>query len=80
MSRPIANWARRTLAGPKLLLQHRDTFKHPAVEWGVINLHAALCHHFLELTIADRIRRVPADAPQDYIPFKMTAFAAAIIP
>jgi hypothetical protein len=32
------------------------------------------CHHFLKLTIADRIRHVPADVSQDYIPFKTTAF------
>jgi hypothetical protein len=35
-------------------------------------LGAVLFHHFLELTVADRIRHVPADGPQDDGPFKMT--------
>jgi len=53
------------LARPKLLLQQRDVLEHPAVECGVVNLDAVLFHHFLELAIADRIRHVPADRPQE---------------
>jgi hypothetical protein len=37
----------------------------------MVNLHAALIHHFLELPVADRIGHVPADAPQDHVPLEM---------
>ena len=40
----------------------------------MVNLHAAFFHHFLELAVADRIRHVPADAPEDHLPLKMAAF------
>jgi hypothetical protein len=30
-----------------------------------------LFHHFLELTIADRIRHIPADRPWDNVPFEL---------
>jgi hypothetical protein len=56
-----------------LLVQQRDVLKHPAIERGAINLDAALFHHFLKLTIADRVRHAPPDAPQANFPFKMPA-------
>jgi hypothetical protein len=31
----------------------------------MVNLDAVLLHHFLELAVADRIRHIPADSPQD---------------
>src|ERR1035438_9863215 len=40
----------------------------------MVDLDAALFHHFLELPIADRIGHIPADAPQDYLTLKMAAF------
>ena len=39
----------------------------------MVNLDAALFHHFLELPIADRIRHISTDTPQDHITFKMAA-------
>jgi hypothetical protein len=39
----------------------------------VVNFGAVLLHHFLELRVADWIGHIPADDPQDDIPFKMTA-------
>jgi hypothetical protein len=39
----------------------------------VVNLDAVLFHHLFELTVADRIRQIPAHGPQDDVPFKMTA-------
>ena len=39
----------------------------------MVDLDAALFHHFLELPIADRIGHIPADAPQDHVTFKMAA-------
>lgn len=47
-----------------------NIFEHPPAKRGVINLHAALLRHSLELTIADRIREVPAHTPQDHLAFK----------
>src|SRR6202021_428811 len=61
----------RTLARAELRLQQRNVFEHPAIERGMVNLHAALIHHFLELPVADRIGHVPADAPQDHVPLEM---------
>jgi hypothetical protein len=40
----------------------------------MVDLDAALFHHFLELPIADRIGHIPADAPKDYLTLKMAAF------
>ena len=39
----------------------------------MVNFDAALFHHFFELPIADRIRHIPTDAPQDHVTFKMAA-------
>jgi hypothetical protein len=47
--------------------------ERPAIERGVVNLHPALLHHFLDLAVADWMRHVPADAPQNNVPFKRTA-------
>jgi hypothetical protein len=57
-----------------LLIQQRDVFDDPTIERGMVDLDAALFHHFLELPIADRIGHIPADAPQDYLTLKMAAF------
>jgi hypothetical protein len=39
----------------------------------MVNLDAALFHHFLELSIADWIGHIPADASEDHVTFKMAA-------
>ena len=46
----------------------------PAIESGVVNLHAPFFHHLLELAVADRIRHIPAHAPEDDLSPKTTAF------
>jgi hypothetical protein len=38
----------------------------------VINAHAALAHHLLEIAIADAIAAVPTYRPEDHFAFKMT--------
>ena len=53
------------LARTKLPIQQRDIFEHPTIEHGVVNLDAVLFYHLLELTVADRIRHIPANGPQD---------------
>ena len=39
----------------------------------MVDLDAALFHHFFELPIADRIRHLPTNGPQDHVTFKMAA-------
>jgi hypothetical protein len=43
------------LACSKHSFQQPDILQHPAIKRGAINLDAVLLHHFLELTVADRI-------------------------
>jgi hypothetical protein len=40
----------------------------------MINRHTTLSHHFLDLPVADRIRHIPAHAPQNDISLKMAPF------
>jgi hypothetical protein len=40
----------------------------------VVDLHAPFFHHLLELAVADRIRHIPAHAPENDLSLKMTAF------
>ena len=59
-SHPFATETCRAFVYSKFLLQRRNVFEHPSTECCVVH-HAALRHHFLELTVADRIRRISAD-------------------
>ena len=49
----------------------------PAINGGVIDIHAAFGQHLLQLTIADAIFAVPAYRPQDYVTTEMSAFEYA---
>jgi len=40
----------------------------------MVDLDASFFHHLLELAVADRVRNIPAHAPEDDLPLKMTAF------
>ena len=40
----------------------------------MVDLDAALFHHLLEFSIADRIGDIPADTPKDHLTLKMAAF------
>ena len=62
--------AHPTLAHAKGLIQQRRILQHPAIESGVVDLHAAFFHHLLELSIADRIRHIPAHTPEDDLSLK----------
>jgi len=57
----------------EFLLQEWGLLEDPAIERRVVDLHTALFHHFLKLAVADRIRHLPADTPQDDVPLKMAA-------
>jgi hypothetical protein len=53
------------------VVEERDILEHPTIQRRVIDLNAALLHHLLELTIADRIGHVPPHAPQDHLPLEV---------
>jgi hypothetical protein len=40
----------------------------------MVDLNTSFFHHLLELAVADRVRHIPAHAPKDDLPLKMTAF------
>jgi hypothetical protein len=47
------------------LVHNRGIAQHPPRHRGVVHAEAALRHHFLEISIAERIPKVPANAQQD---------------
>jgi hypothetical protein len=47
------------------------TTQRLSVEWSTST--PSLFHHFFKPPIADRIRYIPTDAPQDHVTFKMAA-------
>src|SRR5215210_4429289 len=53
------------LAVPKGRLQERRKLLDPAVDVRMIDLDAALFHHFLQVPIAERIGQIPAYAEQN---------------
>ena len=63
----------------KLFVKHQTAFpfqahNSPAVNGGVIDIHAAFGQHLLQFTVTDVIFAVPAYRPQDNIALKMPAF------
>ena len=62
----------RTLARAEPRLQQRNVFEHPAIERGMVNLHAVRSSIISSsCRVADRIGHAPADAPQDHVPLEM---------
>ena len=62
------------LAFPKGCLQLRREFLDPAVNVGMVNLDAALAHHFLQVPVAEQISQIPTHAEQDDIFFEAVSF------
>jgi hypothetical protein len=58
----------------ELLLDLWRVFDNPAVKRGVVDCHTPLAHHLFELAIADRVRDIPPDTPQDDFFLKLAAF------
>src|SRR5512144_2247719 len=54
--------------------QWRGEFLDPAVDIRMLNLTAALCHHFLQVPVAEWIGQIPADTQQDDVFFEAVAF------
>ena len=65
--------AYRTFALPKRLIEGGRVCKHPAIQTGMIDINAALLHHFFQLPIADGIRYLPTHTPKDEVPLKRAA-------
>jgi hypothetical protein len=63
-------WGDRTRSGRANSACHSRGRPHKC---GMINLHAALVHHFLELAVADRLSHISAHTLQDHLPLKMAA-------
>ncbi len=65
---------RRFEMGSASLLQFWCIVLHSAVDRGVIDVETALEHHFLQISIAERIAQIPAYAEQNNLSFNMTPF------
>jgi hypothetical protein len=56
------------------LLDLRGVTLHPAEDGGWVDLDTALLHHLGQITIADAVLAVPADAQQEDLDRATTAF------
>ena len=56
------------------LLDERQETNRPPVDRRMVDRHAALFHHLLEVPVAQRVGRVPADADQDHVDRKAHPF------
>src|SRR5699024_4214409 len=57
---------------PCLLVQLRGVFLDPAVDRGVIDRHAPLGHHFLQIAVAHPVAAVPPHCTQNDVTGEMT--------
>src|SRR5699024_2834605 len=57
---------------PCLLVQLRGVFLDPAVDRGVLDRHAPLGHHFLQIAVAHPVAAVPPHCPQNDVTGEMT--------
>jgi hypothetical protein len=55
-------------------LQLRREFLNPTIDTRVVDVHAALRHHLLQIPIAQRVSQIPADTGQDDVLFKSVSF------
>jgi len=62
---PLTFARRALLVFPEIGIQLWREFMNPAVNAGIVNINAALFHHFLQAPVAQRISQVPADTDQD---------------
>jgi hypothetical protein len=54
--------------------QLRRELLDPAVNTGMVDFDATLCHHLFQIPVAERIGQGPAHAGQDEVLFKLVAF------
>jgi len=51
--------------GPKPLIQNGCITLYPAPDRDVVYRKTALCHHFLQVTVAERVTQIPPYAQND---------------
>ena len=73
MSHPAPRAVRISHLGSNPLVQHRSVPEHPAGNGRVIDCQTTLGHHFLQISIAERIPQVPAHAQDDNFVPEMTS-------
>jgi hypothetical protein len=56
------------------LLQFGCVVLHPAIDRGMIDMQSPLEHHFLQVSIAERISEVPANTEQNTLWLEVTPF------
>ena len=69
---------RAFLAFPKGRLQLRRELLDPAVNVGMVNLDAALAHHFLQVPVAEGISEIPTHTEQDNVFFEAVLLDKAL--
>ena len=57
----------RMLVFAEYFIKQRQKPDCPAIDQRVVDIHAALLHHLLEMTVAQRTGRVPTDAHQNQV-------------
>lgn len=70
--RQLAGWT--LLAFEESSLQLRREFLNPTIDTRVVDVHAALRYHLLQIPIAERIGQIPADTGQNEVLFKSMSF------
>ncbi len=59
------------------LVDFRGELLNPATDSGMINGHAALTHHLLQITVVDPIAAVPAHRPENDLAVVQTTDGAS---
>jgi hypothetical protein len=49
-------------------------FSDPTIDTRVIDVHVALCHHLLQISVVERIGQISVDTDQDDVLFKSVSF------
>jgi hypothetical protein len=63
---------------PPTLLEHRDKADHPAHDRRMRHRQPALGHHFDEVSVAQLVPHIPADAQGDDEPVEVTALEEVV--
>jgi transposase-like protein len=62
------------------LSQSSGVSLNPSEDRGVIDLHATIQQHQLEIAVADREHQIPSHRPQDHLGGELAAFESLILP
>jgi hypothetical protein len=75
---PTTYWAAPRPA--QAFLDFRSVALNPAIQRGVIQINATLCHHLFQIAIADAVFAIPPHRPQDDLAHKVPPFEIAAHP